>query len=94
MDLTNTYTPGICGEKEITLNGAPAFLTLVPNPTNPTLNQFTINYNKALSTVADATPALTINYTVRIKDYATTSPITGSFVITILDVCQTATIVA
>ena len=65
------YSTGICGEKQITLNpGSPAFLTLVPDSTDPTLNNFSIDYDQSAATESDIGTLFTVSYTVTIKEYS------------------------
>ena len=68
---TGTYATGICGEKEVTLDaGTPAFLTLIPDSTNPVLNDFKIRYDEASAADSDV-KTHTIHYTVTNKEYGT-----------------------
>ena len=43
--VTSTYSAGICGELRITLDSAPAFLTLTADSGDPATQPFTISYD-------------------------------------------------
>ena len=70
VDSGGLYTAGICGEKEISLNsGSPSFLTITADVTNPTLNDFSIDYDQAAASEADIGITYTVAYTVQFKQY-------------------------
>ena len=81
-----SYSTGICGEKIVTLDPLIEFLTLTPDPSDPVLNAFTIDYNESSATEADIM-LHTISYTVASKEYgsALIPDLTGgSFTLNIL----------
>ena len=92
VDSTNAYTKGICGEKRMTLNSPPAFLSLTSG-TDKINDPITISYDPTQATGADAITH-TIAYTVNLISYnGVATDISGSFTLTITSSCKTATIV-
>ena len=92
VDSTNAYTKGICGEKRMTLNSPPAFLSLTSG-TDKINDPITISYDPSQATGADAITH-TIAYTVNLISYnGVATDISGSFTLTITSSCKTATIV-
>ena len=64
------YSIGICGSKQIILAAqTPAFVSVLPDVTNETLNPFKIEYDGNQAVDADVGLTHVINYTVRLKEY-------------------------
>ena len=80
VDITGTYSQGVCGEKTVTLDptGCPAFLTLQPDPVDPILNDFKLVYSNTGATEADI-KMHTCSYSVASKEYTSIPSIIGTF---------------
>ena len=65
-----TYSIGICGPKLIILVApTPAFVSVIADATNETLNPFKIDYDGTKAVDADVGLTHVIKYTVRLKEY-------------------------
>ena len=91
VDSTGTNPKGLCGDKEMFISSRPAWLhvTIGADSINDPL---TISYDPSFATAADAITH-TIAYTIYILDYGGyTTPLTGSFTLTITSACKAETI--
>ena len=70
VDALNTYTKGICGEKQVILDqSAPAYLSVVSSVSDPINSKFSITYTDSKAKDADVDKKKTVGYSVRFKDY-------------------------
>ena len=91
LDQSGTYSPGICGEKRLSLaTSAPSFLSVVVDSIG---DDFVIIYDHNLSDETDA-GVHTVDYTVSFLQYDDLIASTpGSFEIEIEEACSKATLI-
>ena len=67
VDVTSTYSLGICGDKLITLDGStPSFLSL----SDATLDPFKVEYDGDNASESDVGISHTVKYAVSFKEYS------------------------